>query len=71
MNANTKNLLVAGLGIVVALGNAYLQGGWMAVLTMLPTIFGAGGAGAVLIKRFGDLTPHQAAKMVAEQVGDT
>lgn len=58
MNPQTLKIVVAVLGAVVALGNAYLQGGWPGLIASLPTVFGSFGVGAVLVKRVEDISPH-------------
>lgn len=58
MNPQTLKIVVAVLGAVVALGNAYLQGGVAGLVASLPTVIGSFLAGGVLIKRVEDISPH-------------
>lgn len=57
MNAQTLTQILAALGALVALGNAYLQGGLAGVLASLPTVIGAAVAGWLGAKRPHDISP--------------
>jgi hypothetical protein len=57
MNPQTLKIVVAVLGALLALGNAYLQGGLPGLVASLPTVIGAFSTGAVLIKRVEDISP--------------
>lgn len=59
MSLEQFRILLAILGAVVALGNAYLEGGVMGVIASVPTILGSGAVGALIIKRAGDKSAQQ------------
>lgn len=71
MSPQTLKIVVAVLGAVVALGNAYLQGGWAMVIASIPTVLGSGAIGAMIIKRPEDISPHMMREVLADKAPES